>query len=136
MHLPQRKFKAILRIEIEDLIAHVNALVERHRAREARGEETEHVCFENIAVLLNEECGFGDFLRLLDRTDPMAFPDLDALAADLAERFRARVRACGLAEAGYLFVERKIHRVKDYVAHGHAYDHMTLRAQADATAAP
>lgn len=116
MNIVIRKYLKILRVELEDLYEHIDELIAVNRERRAKKQETEHVCFENVAVLENEKCGLTEFLTVLDRIDPGAYADLDHLIDDLSRRFREKVTSCAIAQAAYLFALRKMRKVRAYVA--------------------
>ena len=84
----------------------------------ALGEEPDHVCFENIAVLENEEFGIHDFISILDGIDVADFESTDTLVEHLRERFRQKVGAAGLAPAVFAAAERRIDRVNAYLTLG------------------
>jgi hypothetical protein len=111
------KFIRILRIEMEDLWNHIESLVSENENLCTRGEETEYVCRENVAVLHSEECGLRGFMRILDSINPEDFPSVKALADHVDGRFKERLEQCGFAPAILLLAERKIRRVHDYVTH-------------------
>jgi hypothetical protein len=102
------RFLRMLRAELDDLVRHIDALVAQNRQMRERHEETEHVCFENIAVLKNERHGVERCEDVLDAMAPDDVESLDALIEDVRRRFRERVRACGLEPIACVFVERKL----------------------------
>jgi hypothetical protein len=111
----QAKFLAVLRIELEDLEQDLDGLIGAYQEKLQQHAETEHVCFENAAVLKNEEFGVRHFLRVLDRTRPEDYAGLDALIGDLRARFAAEIRHAGLASGALAYAERRIAKVRRYV---------------------
>ena len=109
------KFLKVLRIELEDLHDDIELLVEDTMQRFKDHNITEHVCYENIAVLRSEEFGIKHFIEIIDATDPAAFDSIDAVAGHLKQAFEAEIRRSGLARAAYILAERKIERVSRYV---------------------
>ena len=110
-----RKYVRILSIELEDLADHCEELVSQYRDGYERGEITEHVCFENTAVVMNEGCGIRRFQRIVAELDLDAYTNLGELVADIKERFLAVVSRGDLAPAAYVFAERKVDKVAKYI---------------------
>jgi hypothetical protein len=115
MDLQREKFLAHLKVELEHLVKRITWLISQNRDRLQKHEETEHVCFENVAVLENEMHGMQAFLRVIDRIDVDGYADLDAMVSDLKKRFRDHITSCGLAEAAYVFAEKKIDYIRRYI---------------------
>lgn len=108
------KYLSILRIEMAHLSRHIENMILEHLEREKSGRETEHVCFENIAVLKGEECGFHSMVRIIDAVNPAEYEGVDAIDRDLRTRFREHIRCCGLPAAAVVFAERKMDKVLAY----------------------
>jgi len=113
-----RKFLKIAAIELEDLCGHVAQLVEEYREGMKSGHVTEHVYLENVAVLLNEECGFERFQSVLASIDPDKYDSLDTLLDVVREEFRSVLKRAGLAPVAEVFAEQKLQKVAAYVRGG------------------
>lgn len=109
------KFVKVLRVEMEDLEADIELLVEENYRRLQEHMETERVCRENVATLRNEEFGIRHFIEILDEVDVDDFDDLDHLIATVRTRFHDVIEKCGLARATIRFADRKITKVKSYI---------------------
>jgi len=115
MRMAMVKFVKVLRIEMEDLEAHLESLVTENFRREKEREETERVCLENVATLRNEALGVQHFVEILDGVDVDSFDNLDHLVATIRQRFHEVIPRHGLAEAAIAYADRKIAKVEAYV---------------------
>lgn len=113
----KRTFLKLLRVELEDIGEHIAEQIEAEHERRERRKESAHVCAENVAVLQNEQNAIRNFEEIVDATDPDGFADLDALAAEVAREFEERIISGGFAPAACRFAERKLQRLRHYVAH-------------------
>ena len=111
-----RKFLDILKIELQDLRADFEELKGQIVQKRERGDLTNYVCMENLALLENELLGLQTCSRMIDETDETQFETLDALAEHVKTTLRERVRAAGLAEAICEFLDRKVEKVRGYTA--------------------
>jgi hypothetical protein len=114
----KKKFVRILRIELEDMDEHLREMIDDFQAKYQSGQETEHVCMENLATLRNEACGVRHILRLLDTIDLNEFGDLDALIAGLRVRFHETVQRASLAMCACVRAGEKIDKVAAYMRLG------------------
>jgi hypothetical protein len=115
MNTTLNRFVRILRIELEDLYENIEEAVQQYQEEEKTGQETEHVCEENMALLRNEEHGLRCYDRVLDSVDMDRYASVESLAADVKRSFRLVIRRTGLAEAVYVLVEQRIDRLVNYV---------------------
>ena len=106
---------SILRIELKDLQEDIEVLIQKCTEERERGNLTNYVFMENLALFKNELLGVDAFGRILDETDPKAYDALDEMVEDLKQKFQAKVKASGLAEAINVYVERKLRKVARYV---------------------
>ena len=109
------KFLKILRIELEDLEQHIEALVADTLERQKNREVSENVCLENVAVLKNEEYGIDHFIRVIDAMAPKDYEDLAAIVEDIRRQFREELKRAALANAAYAFADLRIARVDAYI---------------------
>lgn len=109
------KFIGILRVELRDLQEDIEDLIEQTTKERERGNLTNYVFIQNLALFKNELLGVNAFGRILDELDVEPFGTLDELVDHLKSSFRARVKAAGLAEAINVYVERKVDKVRRYV---------------------
>jgi len=112
----KRKYLDILRIEIEDLIEDIGIIVSEYRRRRDRGEITDYVFLENLAVLHNELLGVDNMMEMLGEINPDAYNKLEDLAADIEIKIQNRIKNSHLAEALYPLIKRKLEKVSKYVA--------------------
>jgi hypothetical protein len=112
----KRKYLDILRIEVEDLIEDIGLIVNEYTERRDRGEITNYVFLENLAVLHNELLGVDDMMEMLDSVDPESYSNLDELVADIEVKIKNKIKNSHLAEALYPLVKRKLEKVSRYVA--------------------
>ena len=94
---------------------HIEAMIAECLEKKQRHEMTEHVFYGNRAVLKNEEHGIDHFIRIIDRLDPDAFEDIDAMIATIRTRFLNEIELTGLARAAYIFADRKVTKVERYI---------------------
>lgn len=119
MHRINENYLAILRLELKDLQEDIEVLIEQCTKARDEGSVTNYVFMENLALFRNELLGVDVFGKVLDVTDPGAYPTLDALVEHLKTDFQAQVKARGLAELINIYVGRKLEKVRQYVLHGH-----------------
>jgi len=110
----RQKFLKILRIELEDLIDAVEALVDRHRKRLEAGEITDYVFNENSALLTCEKKALQHFLTELGRIDWAISKTLEELAAVVNKSFEDFLKEHEYFPALKEFVQKKIKKVLDY----------------------
>lgn len=110
----KQKFLKILRIELEDLIEAVEALVERHRERLKAGEITDYVFNENSALLICEKKALENFLTELGRIDWACYNSVGELAAAVNMSFENFLKEHEYFPALKEFVQKKIKKVLDY----------------------
>jgi hypothetical protein len=113
----QRKYLNILRIEIEDLIEDIGLIVDEYRRRKEKGEITNYVFLENLAVLHNELLGVGDMKKMLDSIDPEVYDGLDEMVFDIETKIQNRIKNSNLAQALFPLVKRKLEKVSKYLAY-------------------
>lgn len=114
LHMDIDRFLKVLNIELEHVERHLQLMVDGYREKQVQREVTEHVCNENIAVLENEVCGLRRFAAIVDRLDPDDYGSIEEVISGIRERFRSAVESSGLAEATYVFANRKITKVARY----------------------
>jgi len=109
------KFLRILRVELEDLEEDINTLAgltdKRHQDRAI----TEYVHMENISLLKQEFAGIKRIVDELDKVELMeeeTFPDF---LARLKQRCRETIHNSAYPDAVFIFVERKIDKVAEYI---------------------
>ena len=113
--LLRKKYLDILRIEAEDLVEDIEALVDEHAKRQERGEITNYVFLNNRAILQGEINGVRALVRVIDAVDPEDYTDLDQMVQDIEARIRKRIRNSNLASALFPLFMRKLEKVRLYV---------------------
>jgi len=107
-----KSFVAILKIEIEDLTADVELMMNECQKKKDAGKITDYVYLENMALYRHELLAVRSFARLLESTELSNFETLDALITYLQESFRES----GYVRAINICVERKMKKVAGYVS--------------------
>ena len=115
MRKMKKRYMEILNIELDDLKEDLERLVQDTKEKRQNGRLTEHVYLANLTLFKNELLGVDAFYKIMEKTDPDAFENLDALLNHLRNAFREKVRVCGLARAVNVCVERKLRKVARYV---------------------
>lgn len=108
------KFFKICVIEIEDLIDDVTHLIDSHRRRMEKGEITDYVFRENVALLSAEKIALGHFLKVLGEFDTAEYGDINALASGIEKRFTRFLQEQGYSQALELIMAKKIRKARDY----------------------
>ena len=110
------KFMQILNVELEDLEEDINTLAEMTEERRRQHQITEYVSLENISLLRQEFAGIRDVvenLKRLDMVENESFPDF-------IERLKSRIRdvivSSSYPDAIYIFIDRRIQKVVDYIS--------------------
>ena len=109
----RHRYRDALIRELQDLVRHAEELLDWYVTRKKSRDITEHVLFENKAVLENEKVCLENFKRELERVDPDDYATLDDMIEDIKARFKRLVRACGYVRCAYLFAEHKIDKVRE-----------------------
>jgi len=113
----KEKYLSILRVELEDLQEDIETLIKQTTKEREAGNLTNYVFLENLALFRNELLGVDAFGTILEQLVPDDFATLDEMVDHLKIAFRAKVKACGLAEVIDVYVERKLDKVQQYVTH-------------------
>ena len=110
-----KKFVDILRIELEDLEEDINTLAEITEARCKEHAITEYVCMENVGLLRQEFAGIREVLDDLQTVEIGKDETFQDFVDHLKERFRRVIHNSAYPDAVYIFVERKVQKVADYI---------------------
>ena len=116
MRHAKKHYLAIMEIELEDLKEDLELMIETCENDINTGKITEHVYMANLTLFRNELLGVGDFMRILNHTNPDDFTDLDAMIASLKIKFCEKIKTLGLAEAVNICINRKLNKVRKYVS--------------------
>ncbi len=111
----RRKFVEILRIELEDLAEDVKAMEDNTRGRAARGEITEYVLKENLAVLERERRGIAAARDCLAAVRPGDYGSLEEMIADMRSQLDDCIRCGHFEPVVRTLVERRLAKVARYV---------------------
>jgi hypothetical protein len=115
MHATIKNYLKILQLEIEDLRADIHLLIETAEKKKQRGEITNYVFLENMALFRNELLGLKIFEKLLEEVQTHDYQHLDSLMEFLKTSFREKTRRCGIARAICIAIDRKMLKVAKYV---------------------
>lgn len=115
MRAVMMKFVKVLRAELEDLEDDIELLIAENQRRFIQRQESERVCRENVATLLNEEYGIRHFVEVLNDLDVDNFDDLEHLIASIRQSFHDVIESHGLAQATIILADRRIAKAKAYV---------------------
>jgi len=113
----KRRYLEILRIEIDDLAEDIRTLQEHYRGRSARGEITDYVLKENVALLEREIHGVAAVRACLEEVRAEDYAGLDEMLAAVRKRLDDRIRCGGFEPVVLRLVERKLAKVARYVRH-------------------
>jgi hypothetical protein len=111
----REEFLRLLRAELIRLAAQIDALMADYEARKEKGTVTEHVFFENEALMGSERCCLRSFMRILDQVNPAQYASVDAMAADIARRFQGHVEISGSAPCARILAETRMERIRQRV---------------------
>ncbi len=111
----QKKFIAILRMELEDLIEDIELLMSVEKKRFAKNEITNYVYMENTALFKNEIACLNNFIGFINGIEIGRFDSLAQLSAYIEEQFKNRRQEHEYQQAVMGFVARKIAKVMNYV---------------------
>lgn len=118
MNKPIKAYMAILKVELDDLEEDLKLLMEQAQERYEKGEITNYVYLENLAVFKQELFGVDGIARRFEKNDPSRYSNLDELIADLKEEL-LDVKSRDLLPQGVIsMVERKFDKVKNYLDAG------------------
>ena len=109
------KYISILLLELESLEEDVTLLIDAYKDRKEKGEITDYVLLENLAVLKSEIHGLESFRRLLTELDPESYEDLDSLVQDIRSRIKSIMDGSSFPESLYPLVLRRLAKVARFV---------------------
>lgn len=110
-----RNYLAIIELEMEDLEEDIKYLIDQARKKKSNGTLTNYVFLENQAILKNEIHALECFKKIIKKTNPDDFGNIDGLIKYLRDEFKIIVDANSYAEAILIFTDRKLQKVKNYV---------------------
>jgi hypothetical protein len=111
------KYLTLLKLELQDLAEDIGMLVSEYKIRKEKGEITNYVLLENLAVLRNELIGIESIGEMLDGIEPGGFSSLEALVESVEEKIAGRIMGTGYNNALLPLVKRKLAKVATYVRH-------------------
>ena len=109
------KFLRILKIELEDLEEDINTLAELTEERRRQHAISEYVSLENISLLKQEFAGLKEVVDTLGRVERIGDESFDDFIQRLKKQIREVIIASAYPNAVYIFVDRKIDKVVDYL---------------------
>jgi len=112
------KFLKILKAELEDLREDIDEAECRHTERFARAEITDYVYRENDALFRREAESLARLADVVDEIDISGYKTVADVAEALDARIKESVKDFEDPEAIYLFVARKLRKVRTYVESG------------------
>ncbi|WP_319561175.1 hypothetical protein [Marispirochaeta sp.] len=110
------KFLRILKVELEDLEEDINTLAGLTDKRRQDRAITEYVHMENISLLKQEFAGIKKIVDELDNVELVEQETFTDFIARLKQRTQEIIHNSAYPDAVYLFVERKIDKVADYIS--------------------
>jgi hypothetical protein len=116
MQRMMRKYLKILDIELDDLQSDIEILIGECNMRKERGEITDYVFLENLAVLKNGIHAIHAFHEMIEGLDPDQFPDLNMFIQSVKDLFKSRLHDCSMAEGINRNIEIKLDNVFAYVS--------------------
>ncbi len=116
MRQSKKHYLAIMKIELEDLKEDLELMIETCVQDKETDKITEHVYMANLTLFRNELLGVGDFMKILNHTNPDDYSDLDEMIQYLEIEYANRIKILGLAEAIHICIKRKLSKVKKYIS--------------------
>ena len=111
----KKNYIKMMKMELEDVRLDINLLIKKDKKHHDKGELTNYVYRENIAVYNSFILGLELFIKLLNETKTDKFGNLEAMTSELNRLFHEKVKEHGLADGIHSLVERKIKKVIAYV---------------------
>jgi hypothetical protein len=111
----KQKYLDILRLEVEDLLEAIQLLESHYGERHAKGEITNYVLKENVALLDREIHGVRSFLEEIADVRAEDQQTLQDLVEDLETRLKKTIDRHAFDPVLYPLVDRKIRKVATYV---------------------
>lgn len=111
----KHKYIKVLKIEMEDLNEDINMYREKITKDKNCGEITNYVFMENLALLQNEIIGIETVNKYLDSLDVNEFETIEDIITKIKTDLEKKLREDGIAQALYIYLERKIDKVRTYV---------------------
>ena len=109
------KFISIFRIELQDLEADVNDLLDILEKRKDSREITNYVYLENKGLLLNEISCLDELLDSMSGIDAYKYESVEAMIADVGKMLDDRIEDGAFPEVVHGLVKRKFEKVCTYV---------------------
>ncbi len=109
------KYMRILKIELEDLVQDIAALVEFYEQKRSGREITNYVYLENVSLIQHEVSCLKELLHELDRVDVRRYPDLPALVREIERILIETGRGGSLPDSIGAIVRRRIEKTTRYV---------------------
>ncbi len=110
-----QKYLKLLKIELEDVEEDLSVLLELHEQRKQRGEITNYVFLENVAVLKKGILGIRNFLQSVDILDAGKYSSLTEMIEDIDNLFKQKTKDYNFPEAIYTLTERKFNKIAKYI---------------------
>lgn len=117
MNREAAEYLRLLTSELGELYRQAEDAVQDYARREERGAVTEHVFFENVELLRNEERCLRRFLAILSETDAGVYENAAALEEDIRARFRRHVEEGGCAPCTLVQAEAVMAKVAGLLRH-------------------
>jgi len=110
-----RKYKKVLRIELEDLQEDLLMMAEIYHQRELKREITDYVFLENLSLLQSEIAGIDSIIGSLEGVNPDDFASIEECAEYISEQFRKKTQDAGFPDSVFALVNRKLVKVSKYI---------------------
>ncbi len=111
------KYISILILELGSLEEDITLLISDYKSRKEKGEITDYVLLENLAVLKSEMHGIDSFRRLLNELNPESYNDLDSLVQEIRSGIKDIMDGSNFPEGLYPLVLRRLAKVAQFVKH-------------------
>ena len=108
------RYLKILDVELQDLLEDIDLRIATQNIRKERGEITEYVGRENVALLVSERRALERFLEELSRFDTEAYHEVKELEAGIEKKFTSFLVDHGFPHAIESFVTRKMRKVLQF----------------------
>ena len=104
-----------MKIELEDLVADLNHLVEDYTSRKKAGNITNYVFMENLALLKHEMYGINKFIGVLHEISIDEYSSIDELLQDVIKKLRKMIIKIDFEECLFPMIERRLIKVAKFI---------------------
>lgn len=112
----KKLYLKVLKIELEDLNDDIEMLIDELQHKKDNKEISNYVFVENLSLFRNEIIGVEVVNESLEKINTNDFASLDDLISEIKVRIKKRITECGIRNALWFSIERKLDKVKKYIS--------------------